>query len=285
MLRNTSVSIILPYFERPDLLATSLRSLQHLYAASHVEVVIIDDASRFDMRPILPRDYRLPTKLVTIVKKDGINPCIPINAGVRAASGNLILLSSPEIVHTRPIFDTGGPTPGKTECWFYNVFALTSTELTQKLINTKNHTDFMKVYSSFEDDLNKDLGLNGYAWSNSFGSWYSHPVHRRTELNFLSLMRRESFLSVGGFNESYRRGSGFDDNEFRRRMVSCGFSFEHLDSSTAIHLNHEEVSARADINVGINSNEKLYNSLVMRLVPRKSIRKSYGFEVIELNPP
>lgn len=285
MLRNARVSIILPYFERPDLLAASLRSFQTLYSASQVEVVIIDDASRFDLRPIFPHDFNLPIKLVTIVNKDGINPCTPINAGVRVASGDLILLSSPEIVHTRSIFSSGVDTiPGKAECWFYNVFAITNLSINSELIKANTHGDFMKIYSTFESDLNRDLGLNGYTWANSFGSWYSHPIHRRTELNFLSLMQRDSFLRVGGFNERYRRGSGFDDNEFRRRMVTRGFSLKHLDSSPAIHLYHDEVSTRANFNFGINSNERLYNSRVMRLVPRKSIRKSYDFEVTELIP-
>lgn len=286
MLRNARVSIILPYFERPDLLSASLRSFQTLYSTSQVEVVIIDDASRFDLRPTFPHDFSLPIKLVTIVNKDGINPCTPINAGVRAASGDLILLSSPEIVHTRSIFSRGEDTiPSKTECWFYNVFAITNQSINSELIKTNTHKDFMRIYSTFEDDLEKDLGLNGYIWANSFGSWYSHSIHRRTDLNFLSLMQRDSFLRVGGFNERYRRGSGFDDNEFRRRLVTWGFSFKYLDSSPAIHLYHEEVSTRADFNFGINSNERLYNSLVMRLLPRKSIRKNYGFEVTELNPP
>lgn len=281
---NIRVSIILPYFERPEVLAVSLNSFQALYSESQVEVVIIDDGSRPELQPFFPVGFTLPTKLVTIRNKDGINPCTPINIGVSVASGELILLSSPEIVHTNSILsaiDESGV--GAKECWFFNVFALTSHALNSRLIASESHWSFMEVYNTFNSELDKDLGCNGYSWANSFGSWYSHPVYRRTDLNFLSLMRRESFSKIGGFNERYRNGSGFDDNEFRRRMISRGFQFKYKESTAAIHLMHEEVSTRSDIDIGINSNEKLYRSRIRRYLPRKSIKKEYNCEVTKTN--
>jgi len=281
---DTRVSIILPYFERPDVLAVSLNSFQALYSESPVEVVIVDDGSRPEFQPIFPVGFNLPTKLVTVTNKNGINPCTPINIGVSVASGELILLSSPEIVHTNSIFRAVDESDvGARECWFFNVFALTNHALNSSLIASDSHYSFMEIYDTFKSELDKNLGCDGYSWANSFGSWYSHPVYRRTDLNFLSLMRRESFSKIGGFNERYRKGSGFDDNEFRRWMISRGFQFKYKESSAAIHLIHEEVSTRSDIAIGINSNEKLYRSLIRRHLPRKSIKDEYNCEVRKMN--
>lgn len=284
MRTNERVSIILPYFERPEVLTITLRSLQALYTKSQIEIVIVDDGSHPDFKPIIPEGFTLPTKLVTIFNKDGINPCTPINIGVMEASSELILLSSPEIVHTESIFDAmDNSSVGENECLFFNVFALTDNNLNSRLISSESHRAFKAIFTSFESALVEDLGNNGYSWSNSYGSWYSHPKYRKTDLNFLSLIRRESFLKVGGFDERYRRGSGFDDNEFRRRMLSRGFEFRYVGSSTAIHLIHDEISTRHDFNIGINSNEKLFKSRLYRAIGRKSIGKKYDYEIASLN--
>jgi GT2 family glycosyltransferase len=284
MSSSARVSIILPYFERPEVLAITLRSFQALYSESQVEIVIVDDGSHPEMKPHLPAEFTLPTKLVTILNKDGINPCIPINIGVAEASGELILLTSPEIVHTESIFIAmGNSGVGKKECLFFNVFALTDNDLNLRLISSESHNAFMEIYTSFEPELEKNLGRNGYIWSNLYGSWYCHPDYRKTDLNFLSLMRRSSFFEVGGFDERYRKGSGFDDNEFRRRMLSYGFKFKYKGSSAAIHLIHEEVSTRPDFNIGINSNEKLFKSKFKRTLGRKSLVKKSNYEITSIN--
>jgi glycosyltransferase involved in cell wall biosynthesis len=284
MLNSARVSIILPYFERPEVLAITLRSFQALYSDSQIEIVIVDDGSHLEMKPRFPAEFTLPTKLVTILNKDGINPCVPINIGVTEASGEFILLSSPEIVHTESIFPAlGNHEVREHECIFFNVFALTDFDLNSSLITSGSHTSFMKIYRDIELGLDRNLGRDGYSWSNSYGSWYSHPVYRRTDLNFLSLMRRDAFLKVGGFDERYRKGSGFDDNEFRRRLLSRSFDFIYRGSSAAIHLIHEEVSTRPDFNIGINSNEKLYKSRFKRKMLRKCIGRAHNYEVSKVN--
>jgi len=284
MLNSARVSIILPYFERPEVLAITLRSFQALYSESQIEIVIVDDGSHPEMKPRLPAEFTLPTKLVTIRNKDGINPCTPINIGVAEASSDLILLTSPEIVHTESIFIAmGNSDVGKNECLFFNVFALTDKDTNLRLITSESHSAFMEIYASLEPKLEEGLGLNGNIWSNLYGSWYCHPTYRKTDLNFLSLMRRSSFLNVGGFDERYRKGSGFDDNEFRRRMISYGFNFRYQGTSAAIHLIHEEVSTRPDFNIGINSNEKLFKSKFKRTLGRKSIVKKSNYEITSIN--
>ena len=284
MIGNKRVSIILPYFERPEVLIITLRSFQALYSKSQVEIIIVDDGSHKNLKPLLPPGFTLPTKLVSITNKDGINPCIPINIGVTEASGEFILLTSPEIVHTESIFSAMGNTDvGKNECLFFNVFALTDSDINFRLISSESHESLIEIYKSFEHELEKNLGLNGYKWSNLHGSWYCHPIYRKTDLNFLSLMRRSSFFEVGGFDERYRKGSGFEDNEFRRRMLSFGFKFRYQGSSTAIHLIHEEVSTRPDFNIGINSNEKLFKSRFKRIMFRKSIGIKHNYKISKVN--
>lgn len=258
---NVKFSILLPYFERPEQLRASLLSFSKLYRGMPLEVVIVDDGSKEELRPVIPENLGFPVTLVTLSEKDGINPCVPYNVGARHAQGQILVLSSPETCHIRSIF--------KTEIWdsftedtylLFPVFAVTNPDLNARLAKAKDVGQsevILEEILATQEKLTTPLGYRGYSFASPNGSWYCHPEFRPTGLNFLSAISRSSFENLGGFDERFRKGTGFDDLEFRNR-IHVGHKFLYLEDLYGLHLEHEVVAHKNEFRQEINSNRNLY---------------------------
>lgn len=190
-----TISVVMPYWKRRDELIMTLKSYR---ACSYkCEIVIVDDGSGDDV----PAKVRLPLK-------DGAkNPCVPINEGVKAATGDIIVITGPEMVHRAPIFD-----------------------------------EMKKTLES--------LGPKGYviaaAWSVGQAEWHCHssingkramtwPVPKGSGFHFCTMMYRDFFLDIGGFDEAYREGAAFDDNDFLWTLEKNGAKFCMRDDLVVDH--------------------------------------------------
>lgn len=170
-------------------------------------------------------------------------------------------MSSPETTHIRSIFDS--------EIWqefsensylVFQVFAVTDPGINHdflKITNVDESKRMMNFVKSREEHLTHPLGHKGYAFASANGSWYAHPEHRRTGLNFLSVIHRASYERLQGFDERFRRGTGFDDLEFRDRLLKT-HSFRYSTELVGIHLEHEVVAHKQEFKQPINSNRNLY---------------------------
>jgi len=278
-------SILMPYFERPTLLLTSLRAMQEMYKEISFEVVVIDDGSREVLRPQIPKDLPFDVLVVSMLEKNGINPCVPYNVGASVAQGEFVVLTSPEIVPLRDIlkeslgcFTNGGKSIGSNPYLVFNVFGLTDPELNLRL---KDSAENFVSGELFRQDLEKILESEPRflkpgedpkkPWSNSVGAWYHHSRLKPSDLNFLSVMRRSDYTEIGGFCERFRGGTGYDDVEFLDR-ARRKLKITRVPNLAAVHLYHEEVSSRSDISLPINSNLKMYVFMKsLRLRPKKSL--------------
>jgi GT2 family glycosyltransferase len=280
VLLKPRVSFVYPYFERPSVFLATLRSLEYFYSNESVEIIIVDDGSRSDLIPLFPDGFSIPSKVVSILDKNGINPCLPINVGVRHSNGEIIVLSSPEVVHTDSIFKlTNGFKEFDVKDYsVFEVFAITDRLINSRMISSLTHEDFMNEFSPLKYTLDQGLGFNGYSYSNPIGSWYNHGEFKPSRLNFLSAISMDSFHRLGGFDERYRAGAGFDDYEFLRRLIRQDFKIKDVSGGPAIHLEHEEVSSRSDFRIKLNSNEKLYKNFLRRHY-RQNNRWGTGFNV------
>jgi hypothetical protein len=200
------LSVVMPYWQRQSALDTGLASMAKMYPDMNLEMVVVDDGSPEPARadgiyPWPVRIIRLPSK--TTPK----SACVPYNAGVKAAYGDLICLSAPEILHQEPVFP--------------------------KMIKALNET-----------------GPRGYvaaaAWCPEHGMWHCHSTSRIAEeqgyphpqgfgMHFCAVIHRDFYLSVGGFDEAYRDGSSFDDNDFVWTLHDAGAIPSILDECVVIH--------------------------------------------------
>ena len=209
------VSIILPYWERHDATVEGLRNLIFAYRNGDldVEIIVVDDGSRDEPArhavnevsiidnprgngPHPPRP-RVHLKLVELPLKDGpLNPCVPINAGVRESTGDYLLLSNPETHHRSAILqamveeaERGGP--------LTYVLAAAFCPETQ--------------------------------------GWHCHSVFAKAGYHFCSLLKRSLFDAAGGFDEEYRDGACYDDPDFVERLLKAGAKFVFRDDLIVDH--------------------------------------------------
>jgi len=245
-----TASIILPYYNRKALFEYTLKTFENLYMFddNKLEIVIVDDGSRKDQKlDDVVKNSRLNIKLITIKhtkQRTQINPCYPYNVGVRESTGDVIVLSSPETFHTTNMFKISNDFEKIDNSYLlFSVFCLTDTILDKGNLDTSL--------------FHKNLGQNGYAFNNKYGSWYLHSRYRDTGLNFFSAISRQNYYKLCGFNEQYRNGTGYDDLEFKERSFKLVDNIVYYDNAVAIHQNHEIVHGLKPA-----TNQRLYNQHV-----------------------
>jgi glycosyltransferase involved in cell wall biosynthesis len=202
------ISIIMPYWNRPELLKASLTRFEELYNndVEKFEIIIVDDYS-----PAFPEEIfnlGLPIRSVMVRKEQRIplNPCVPINHGVLFSRGDIILLTNPEILHRTPILfemeerlNKLGPTGYvAAACW----------DNTQKIFICHTTKDMAK----------------GRA-----------PVPKNAGLHFCAMMYKSFFNDIGGFSEEYRFGQGYEDNDFLWKLYINNARFEIVDDLIVEH--------------------------------------------------
>jgi glycosyltransferase involved in cell wall biosynthesis len=241
------ISIILPYYNRKKLILNTLKSFEYFYQNKNIEIIIVDDMSSEEHRLENSLNFNLDIKLIRLTVKNGINPCYPYNVGVRESSGDIIILSSPETLHTSDIFEISNNFEKLNDNTYllFSVFCLTKNNIIDSIINTENFDESVNIINSIIPKFYENLGELGYSFNNKFGSWYTHSNYRPSGLNFFTAITREKIFQMSGFDERFRFGTGYDDDEFKERLIESGTNFIYYDNAIAIHINHEVVNNSA----------------------------------------
>ncbi len=223
------ISIIMPYWNRLELLIRSLDRMAELYPDYDMEVVITDDGS--EERCVVGSNYPWPVKVIYFPRKDhALNPCLPINAAVKMSDGYILVLTNPEIYH---------PTA---------------------------------ILGSMLDELVIKAGPKGYViastWSTDHNRWYAHssitskanaalgrlPLPEGSGLHFCTMLYRQFFDEVGGFDKEYREGQGVEDNDFLWSLWEAGAIFRMRDDLMVEHTSTPTVWPSG----GIERNSEIY---------------------------
>jgi len=246
------VSIILPYYNRKRLLKQTLNSFQHHYASiKNLEIIIVDDGSiASEQVANIGADYDLDITVVTLPPKKSkteVNPCYPYNVGVKASKGNVIVLSSPETLHTTNMFRvTNFFNKLRDDSYLLlSTFCCTTPSIVNDII-CDNYSVSKKNLELMCAKLGEGCLSNGAtrpSFNNEHGSWYLHSQHKPSHLNFCSVMTRNLYYKLSGFNEKFRNGTGYDDDDFLARLMRHvpKENFIYYDAANAIHVDHEIV--------------------------------------------
>lgn len=197
----------MPYWRRREVLSQNLARYSDLYPNLRMEIIVVDDGS--PEPPDVSGEYPWPVRLISLPpKQHALNPSVPINRGVAAADGEVIVLTGPEVVHRSQIL----------------------AAMRGKLA---------------------ELGPTGYVGAACWGGkwWYCHStlmpepssVGRAkmpdgAPLHFCTMLHRQFFNEVGGFDEEYRDGLGYEDNDFLWALASHGAQFAICDDLVTDHL-------------------------------------------------
>lgn len=194
------ISLILPYWNRQAAADVALARLALLYPYLDLEVIVVDDGD--------PEPFRVPLldlNLMCLRLPQKTRPMSPVtcwNMGASIATGDVIALSCIEVLHERPI-------------------------LAEMLEELTERGPMAYVLAA--------------AWCPEQRQWHCHTtVHfpecpPKTGPNFCALMHRSLFQLVGGFDEVYREGAGYEDRDFIQRMHRAGAQFVIRDDLVVTH--------------------------------------------------
>jgi hypothetical protein len=193
------VSVCVPYWDRQPALDRMFEQYARLYPELPLEFSVCDDGSPI---PAVVPDGVILTRLPE--KPNPLNPCVPINAAVAASSGDIIVLTGPEIEHREPVLG-----------------ALLAVLEDKSDYVTARCWDVDRSYwiAGPEVDYRKDGRL---------------PVPQGGHYHFLAALHRDLWERAGGFDPAYRAGSGADDADWLWRVHRAGARF-HLADVTVYH--------------------------------------------------
>ena len=221
-------SIIMPYYDRIDLLRQTFRSFAEFYHdREDFEVVIVEDQKQTEKMQVELRElisaFQRVFPIICIKSRAGIcyNPATAYNEGVEVSRGTFLLLTNPECRHDVNI-----------------------------LRGLDSH--FFHGEEKYVICACKSLKADG-----KMHMWYQHSEHRNACYHFCSAIRKDLYQSFGGFNEEYTQGYGYEDNSFRDRVITSNIPIICNDELLVTHLWHTKVHPK-DYRPLLNRNKALY---------------------------
>ena len=222
---DMKISIVMAYFNRKKQL---LNTLDSIFRYNHnIEIVIVDDGSNdgYDIKYLQDIDV---VNIITLKDKTWINPCIPFNVGFTQATGDAIIIQNPECLHVGDI--VGSVMRELTEGVYLNYAAYSiGRKSTERLYSGES---IERIISPTVDQRVITFGEDG---------WYNHSKYHPTMLHFCSAIMRSDLYDLGGFDERYSDGLGFDDNELLTRILKKQMIIKMIDNPSVIHQHHEHL--------------------------------------------
>lgn len=217
-------SICAPFWERQEALTAMAEQYRTLYTDLPYEIVIADDGS--STPAVAPDDH---VRIVHLPRKRGPkNPCVPINAAVRASKGEIIVLTNPEVNHLH-----------------YPVLRDMHAALGPK--GAKRYV----TAPCFEQRTKQWLAGPHV----EYGTKGRGPTPPGAHFHWLAMMWRALWDEAGGFDERYRDGKGWDDTDWVWRVAATGAVF------VCTGEEHAVCQPRSTTKWAMRSNQHLFETL------------------------
>jgi hypothetical protein len=139
-------------------------------------------------------------------------PCIPINVGIRRSLGQYCIVQSPETIVLYPFRD-----------YLFKTLS----------IEEKRHGRFCLTGRKSTVEPHELHGMDNlndlYEWALGMGETYKR-------YGFI-LFRRKDAIQIGGYDET-RKTYGYEDTQFRNRLIEFGAEELTKSSIRIVHVNH-----------------------------------------------
>lgn len=258
----TKFSIVTSYYNRREQFFRTLKTIEKSKFSDQVEVIVTDDCSSTEHKiNDFQSLFKFPIKVIEVKPEDRwyINPCVPFNMAIKEAIGEIIILQNPECLHVGDILDSISQ---KLKDGDYLTIGCYSTDetTTKKFSELDFNLDFDTLYY---DILAKISPMTNRSMVEGQNCWYNHSVYRPNAYHFVSAIHKKDMDELGGFDERYANGIGFDDDELLERIKKMGMKIKFSDSPFAIHQWHYSENnffAKA-VNpmMAFSLNQKLFN--------------------------
>jgi|HubBroStandDraft_1064217.scaffolds.fasta_scaffold88814_2 hypothetical protein len=183
----------MPFWNRASLLGKSMATYEEQYPDLQMEFSVCDDGSA---SPLTGVPYAKNWKITRLpIHAAALNPCVPINAAIRAASNEVIVLTNPEVEHRNRVL------------W----------SMAQKLQGPNDYV----MAGCVETTTGARIAGDG----TPYGTGGRLPIPPGADLHFCVMFYRSLFDRVGGFDERYRNGLGAEDNDWLWALHAAGVNF------------------------------------------------------------
>lgn len=210
-------SVVMPYYKRPELRFTLDSYTEYYSYRDDLEVIIVEDSKNYQSeemhKELTELVKRYTSKIPIVVVRDpkvSYCPSSKYNLGVRVASGSIIMLTNPETPHNFDFFKK-----------------LDKIDFTNKYVVCACAS--VKVTVDRGTFFNSDL---------EFVQWYQHSEHRNAQYHFCSVISKENYNRIGGFDERFSAGIAFDDDNFLMRVKKSNLDVVVRDDIYAYHIEH-----------------------------------------------
>ena len=247
------VSLIMSSFKRSKLLDLGLWSLAKQFLNYNLEIIVVNDGMEDNTKTICDKyrtDY-VDIKYIFTGQRNinGVkfrSPSIALNIGIKQSTGDIIILTCPEIFHLNDTIN----------------LIVESLLINKKIIATHNYMYFDNT--SKLTNLLKQNPVNFFT-KNLAELLLEHDTNRclySKRLPFCLGVYKQEFLDIGGYDEDFT-GWGADDDDLVNRLQLNGLTYKYTEAKI-IHLYHGKQYDRG------NKNNKEYQHNLKLFQERKN---------------
>lgn len=196
-------------------------------------------------------------------QKTWINPCVPYNIGLQKASGDIIIIQNPEVMHVGDCIGFAVENLKENDWLSLNCYGAPDFAYNETL---KQKTDLEK----FDIITVSDSRIGGNSvGQDDVGGWLNHYENHFVAYHYFAAIHKRDLIEKmdSGFNEVLQNGVGCDDDEFIKRLIWKNFNFTiptfEKTKPFVIHLFHEKLPHI--IKSSNKSNIELFNKECVRM--------------------
>ncbi len=223
------ISVVTAYYNRKKLFTRTLKSMLPYYGKIDFEVIVVDDGSdEAERLEDLQTDFPF-LNVIRLEKQNKWykNPCIPFNIGFEAVKGDKIIIQNPECYHFGAILAYVDTHLKENEYLSFGCFSMDK-------LNTDDDALFFdeKNIAKLIENNNRSFTTDGDL------GWYNHSKFRPEAFHFCAAMMSTDLFDLGGFDERYAKGVGYDDDELIWRIKNKKMQIKFIDDQIVLHQNH-----------------------------------------------
>lgn len=261
---HPKVSIAIAYQNRLPLLLFALKTINLFSHEEDIEVIVIDYESKEEQKASqLKEMFGFPIRVIEIQQEGWLSPCIPLNIAIREASGEIVMIQNPECFHCGNIVKHAIEYLNDQNYLTYSCYSVNTAILSQ--ITKAVEKDFGGSFGEVQKILLEEQKLHPVI--SYYVGWYNHPVHRPFGYHFCSVITKKNIDELGGFDERYGPGFGYDDNELLVRIKRKGLQVVVVPPEAgvyAVHQMHQIIHASRGGSNEWRRNRDLYHNVTLK---------------------
>ena len=224
---KNGISIVMTYHNRKNLLIKTLNSIKKSnYDKDKLEIIIVDDCSSEDEKindlVTIYKDLNIKLIVIKEKQKKWINCCIPYNIGFNHINYDKVIIQNPEVYHNG------------------DILSYVNNNLNDDVYIT--HACYSLTWENTNKDNYENIKINNISANGAIhDGWYNHPIYKPTYYHYCSAITYNNLCKINGFDERYKDGIGYDDNELVERIKNLNIKLDIIEEPFVLHQAHNSI--------------------------------------------